>query len=136
MGKTMALYRKVKGSRNTDIVALSVVEPHGYIASFGVHPQYRKRGLGHFMLRCTVQCMVDLIMPWSSLHVAKGNRTALNLYKAAGFKICGELEDAYTDDAHGHDAWFMEKTLSMNKNKKYINLKHMDEMSWGCIFRI
>jgi len=78
----------------------------GYIATFGVHPNFRRKGLGRTLLsliidvlKAEAKCDVDV-----ELHVKSDNQPAIQLYVSEGFKVMETLKDHYFFDERHHDA--------------------------------
>ena len=77
----------------------------GWIASIGVHPDVRRRGLARRLLRA---CEVSLGTPRIRLTLRASNTAALQLYQSSGYIDAGRWSRYYRD---GEDAILMEKTL-------------------------
>ncbi|UCF59880.1 MAG: GNAT family N-acetyltransferase [Anaerolineaceae bacterium] len=75
----------------------------GWIASIGVHPDYRRRGIGRTLL---VACEDLLGMPRVRLSLRGSNDAALRLYQQAGYVRIDTWKRYYRD---GEDAIIMEK---------------------------
>eukprot|EP01105_Mastigella_eilhardi_P009287 TRINITY_DN219_c0_g1_i1.p1 TRINITY_DN219_c0_g1~~TRINITY_DN219_c0_g1_i1.p1 ORF type:complete len:247 (-),score=93.80 TRINITY_DN219_c0_g1_i1:1284-2024(-) len=80
--------------------------PHGHITSIAVLRSYRKLGVATKLLRQSHQCMQDSFgAHYVSLHVRRGNRAALSLYRdTLGYKVYGVEARYYAD---GEDAFAM-----------------------------
>lgn len=76
-----------------------------WIATIGVLPEYRSRGVGRALLEA---CERSLDMPRVKLNVRASNRAAIHLYEESGYQRAG-LWKAYYQD--GEDALVMEKRL-------------------------
>jgi ribosomal protein S18 acetylase RimI-like enzyme len=75
----------------------------GWIASIGVHPNYRRRGIGRNLLEV---CEDLLAMPRIRLSLRPSNDAALRLYQQAGYVRIDTWTRYYRD---GEDAIVMEK---------------------------
>ena len=76
-----------------------------WIATIGVLPEYRGRGIGSALLEATEQQLqVDSIR----LNVRVSNHPAIRLYKSFGYQQVGRWPQYYSD---GEDALIMEKEL-------------------------
>lgn len=80
-------------------------ERQAWIATIGVLPEQRGRGIGRQLLRA---CEGRLSMPRVRLNVRASNRVAIKLYQDEGYLQAG-LWPAYYQD--GEDALLMEKQL-------------------------
>lgn len=84
-------------------VWLMVDEAH--ITTFGVHPDWRRQGVGRRMLLRLFDLSVELRAARMTLEVRVGNLGAQALYDRFGFVIAGTRTRYYTDD--GEDAFVM-----------------------------
>ena len=76
-----------------------------WIATIGVLPEYRGRGIGSALLEaCEQQLQVDSIR----LNVRLSNHPAIRLYKSFAYQQVGRWPHYYSD---GEDALIMEKEL-------------------------
>lgn len=77
-----------------------------WIATIGVLPEYRGRGIGRALLQA---CEQRLTTPHVRLNVRISNQAAIQLYQTSGYQR-GGIWPAYYQD--GEDALIMEKELS------------------------
>jgi ribosomal protein S18 acetylase RimI-like enzyme len=75
----------------------------GWVATIGVLPEYRGRGIGTALL---VACEQALNTPNVRLCVRASNETAIRLYRQTGYEQVGRWTRYYND---GEDAVVMEK---------------------------
>ena len=79
-----------------------------WIATIGVLPEYRGKGIGTVLLEaCEQELQVDAIR----LNVRLSNHTAIRLYKSLRYQPVGRWPHYYSD---GEDALIMEKELGPN----------------------
>lgn len=78
----------------------------GWVASIGVHPSYRRRGVGRRLLDA---CERNLGTQRIRLSLRRSNEQALALYRQVGYSQVGVWPDYYRD---GEDALVMERLLS------------------------
>ncbi len=76
-----------------------------WIATIGVLPEYRGRGIGRQLLEA---CEAQIHEPTVRLCVRAANQTAIQLYLSSGYQRAGLWPDYYQD---GEDALVMEKKL-------------------------
>jgi ribosomal-protein-alanine N-acetyltransferase len=84
-------------------VWLMVDEAH--ITTFGVHPDYRRQGVGRRLLLRLVDLAIELRAARLTLEVRVSNTAAQALYRRFGFVVGGTRPRYYTDD--GEDAFVM-----------------------------
>jgi ribosomal-protein-alanine N-acetyltransferase len=84
-------------------VWLMVDEAH--ITTFGVHPDWRRRGVGRRLLLRLAELALELGAARMTLEVRVGNEVAQALYRSFGFAVAGRRPRYYTDD--GEDAYIM-----------------------------
>jgi ribosomal-protein-alanine N-acetyltransferase len=84
-------------------VWLMVDEAH--ITTFGVHPDWRRQGIGRQLLLAVVETGTALGARRLTLEVRAGNGVAQSLYRSFGFEAVGRRRAYYTDD--GEDAIVM-----------------------------
>jgi ribosomal-protein-alanine N-acetyltransferase len=86
---------------------LRPAERLAWIATIGVLPEYRGRGIGRALLQA---CEERLVVPRVRLNVRLSNRVAIQLYETSGYQRAGLWPTYYQD---GEDALIMEKELSV-----------------------
>jgi ribosomal-protein-alanine N-acetyltransferase len=77
-----------------------------WIATIGVDPRYRRRGIGRALLRA---CEGRFRLPLIKLTVRASNRAALGLYEMEGYQTSDVWERYYRG---GEDAVVMHKEIS------------------------
>jgi ribosomal-protein-alanine N-acetyltransferase len=78
-------------------------ENMAWVATIGVLPEYRGRGIGRALLEA---CEARLPTAAVRLNVRISNRVAIDLYRSAGYSEVGSWPAYYQD---GEDAMVMEK---------------------------
>jgi ribosomal protein S18 acetylase RimI-like enzyme len=69
-----------------------------YVASVGVHPDFRKRGYGEALMRHAIDdAASDPLTESVDLHVRAGNEPAIALYEKLGFGVV-KVEEGYYED--------------------------------------
>ena len=89
----------------TGYAGLWVVIDEGHITTFGVHPDWRRRGIGKRMLLHLAELTTRLGGQRMTLEVRASNEPAKALYAQFGFAAAGVRRSYYTDD--GEDAIVM-----------------------------
>jgi len=80
-------------------------EGWGWIATIGVDPSYRRRGIGLALLH---SCEAKLGVPNARLTVRASNMNAITMYQKDGYRTIDIWKGYYND---GEDAQLMEKSL-------------------------
>lgn len=75
---------------------LMVDEAH--ITTIAMHPDFRRRGLGEFMLVNLIDIAYDINARWVTLEVRVSNYAAQNLYRKYGFREAGLRHRYYSDN--------------------------------------
>ena len=115
------------------IIAFATYSLNGYISTFGVHTDYRRMGIGKYLLKCTLKSMIDDQCYITTLHCAQKNIAAVNLYKSVGYEIMAELQDFYwDDDQYGADAYWMKMSLPKNESNYEVS-SDLNATDWNCV---
>ena len=77
-----------------------------WIATFAVHPEYRKSGIGSALLE---NCESQINLPWIRLSVRQSNQSAIQLYQKHSYQQV-DIWRAYYKG--GDDALIFEKNLN------------------------
>ena len=77
----------------------------GWIATIGVHPEYRRKGIGK---RLMVKCEQGLDVPRIRLTLRPSNAPARTLYESMGYREVDRWKRYYRG---GEDGLVMEKSL-------------------------
>lgn len=76
-----------------------------HITTFGVHPGWRRQGVGRRLLLRLVELALEIGAQRMTLEVRISNAAAQSLYAGFGFTVTGQRRAYYTDD--GEDAYVM-----------------------------
>jgi ribosomal-protein-alanine N-acetyltransferase len=100
-------YKAVTDDQTVGFIATDVrpAEHMAWIATIGVLPQYRQRGIGTALLQVSEQ---NVPSPRLRLNVRVSNDAAIRLYKGLGYQQVGMWPHYYQD---GEDALILEKKL-------------------------
>jgi ribosomal-protein-alanine N-acetyltransferase len=110
------------GVRVVGFAGLWLMVDEGHITTFGVHPDWRRQGVGARLLLRLVDIALELRATRMTLEVRVGNHPAQELYRRFGFAIAGTRVRYYTDD--GEDAFVMTTpTLSEPGMREIIGLE-------------
>ncbi|MBI3949207.1 MAG: ribosomal protein S18-alanine N-acetyltransferase [Acidobacteria bacterium] len=107
--------RKVELMDGTMIgFAVGMIEPGavGHVISVGVAPEWRRRGVGKFLMEDIERGFAKRDATICRLEVRTDNRVAQQLYLKLGYTITQQLPNYY---ANGDDALVMVKTLPQRR---------------------
>lgn len=107
----------------------SIVE-EAHITLLGIHPDYRRQGLGEFLLCNLLKDALERQLKWATLEVKTNNSVAISLYEKFGFKIVGKRqryyqktgEDAFVLWYKGLDKLEFQQNLSHRQQKNRLRL--------------
>lgn len=91
-----------------------------HIATFAIHPDWRGRGLGKYLLLVALEKAIAAGARTITLEVRVSNRVAQKLYSDVGFQRVGLYRGYYRD---GEDAWTM--ALGPLRDEEIARLREM-----------
>ena len=100
---------------------LMVDEAH--ITTIAMHPDYRRRGLGEFMLVNLIDIAYTIGAKWVTLEVRVSNYTAQNLYRKYGFREAGLRHRYYSDNQEDALIMWTDEINSPSYKQKFQELK-------------
>lgn len=86
-------------------IIIYAISFEAHIANFAIHPFFRRKGIGEFLLMKTIDELKKEHIKEFYLEVREGNIAAINLYKKIGFEVIGKRKGYYRDT--GEDALIM-----------------------------
>ena len=100
---------------------LMVDEAH--ITTIAMHPDYRRRGLGEFMLVGLIDIAYSIRAKWVTLEVRVSNYSAQNLYRKYGFREAGLRHRYYSDNQEDALIMWTDEINSPVYKQKFQDLK-------------
>jgi ribosomal-protein-alanine N-acetyltransferase len=97
-------FESAKGSAIVGYVGFRRQDGEGHITTIAVHPDFRRRGLGEFLLLAALDKMLTLGVDRVTLEMRPSNDVAYQLYRKYGFAVERRQAGYYRD---GEDAWVM-----------------------------
>jgi ribosomal-protein-alanine N-acetyltransferase len=94
-----------EGERVVAFAGVWLMVDEAHITTFGVHPEWRRQGIGRRLLLRLLELALELGARRMTLEVRTGNLAAQALYRSFGFTVTGRRRAYYTDD--GEDAFVM-----------------------------
>ena len=105
-GNRLARYVVARaGDRLVGFAGVWLMVDEAHITTFGVHPDWRRQGIGRQLLLALVDLSTEIGARRMTLEVRVSNTPAQALYRAFGFDVAGRRPHYYTDD--GEDALVM-----------------------------
>jgi [ribosomal protein S18]-alanine N-acetyltransferase len=105
-GNRLARYLVARaGDRVVGFAGLWTMVDDAHITTFGVHPDWRRQGIGRQLLLNLVEVAIAIGARRMTLEVRPSNEAAQALYRGFGFEVAGRRPGYYTDD--GEDALIM-----------------------------
>jgi len=100
---------------------LMVDEAH--ITTIAMHPHFRRKGLGEFLLVSMIDIAYSIGAKWVSLEVRVSNYTAQNLYRKYGFHEAGLRHRYYSDNQEDALIMWTDEISSLSYKQKFYALK-------------
>jgi ribosomal-protein-alanine N-acetyltransferase len=100
---------------------LMVDEAH--ITTIAMHPDYRRLGLGEFMLASLIDIAYEIGAKWVTLEVRVSNYAAQNLYRKYGFHEAGLRHRYYSDNQEDALIMWTDEINSPSYKRKFSELK-------------
>lgn len=100
---------------------LMVDEAH--VTTIAMHPDYRGRGLGEFMLVSLIDIAYNIGAKWVTLEVRVSNHSAQNLYRKYGFREAGVRHRYYSDNQEDALIMWTDEINSPAYKQKFVELR-------------
>ncbi len=97
-GRTTATTAAPNQSSIIGFAGLWLMVDEAHITTIAMHPDYRRKGLGEFMLVSLIDIAYNIGANWVTLEVRVSNYTAQNLYRKYGFHEKGLRQKYYSDN--------------------------------------
>ena len=105
-GNRLARYLVARaGERVVGFAGIWTMVDDAHITTFGVHPEWRRQGIGRQLLLNLAELSVAIGARRMTLEVRASNLAAQALYRSFDFDVVGRRAGYYTDD--GEDALIM-----------------------------
>lgn len=100
---------------------LMVDEAH--VTTIAMHPGFRRRGLGEFMLASLIDIAYEIGARWVTLEVRVTNYNAQNLYRKYGFREAGLRHRYYSDNQEDALIMWTDEINSPGYTQRFQDLK-------------
>ena len=94
-----------------------------HITTIAMHPDFRRRGLGEFMLVSLIDIAYSINARWVTLEVRVSNHHAQNLYRKYGFREAGLRHRYYSDNQEDALIMWTDEIKSLTYTQKFQELK-------------
>ncbi|HLE59532.1 MAG TPA: ribosomal protein S18-alanine N-acetyltransferase [Candidatus Limnocylindria bacterium] len=99
-GNRLARYLVARsGDRLVGFGGIWLMVDEAHITTFGVHPDWRRRGIGRDLLLALLELSLELGATRMTLEVRASNAPAQALYRSFGFRAAGRRLAYYADNA-------------------------------------
>ena len=100
---------------------LMVDEAH--VTTIAMHPDFRRRGLGEYMLTSLIDIAYEIGAKWVTLEVRVTNYNAQNLYRKYGFREAGVRHRYYSDNQEDALIMWTDEINSPTYRERFQDLK-------------
>ena len=100
---------------------LMVDEAH--ITTIAMHPDYRRLGLGEYMLVSLIDIAYSIGAKWVTLEVRVSNHSAQNLYRKYGFREAGLRRRYYSDNQEDALIMWTDEISSISYKQHFQEMK-------------
>ena len=77
--------------------SLWAIGEEAHIITLGVHPEWRRRGIGRSLVTSLLKAAIAQQLNWATLEVRASNRGAIALYESLGFEQLGRRKRYYSN---------------------------------------
>lgn len=97
------------GVKLAGYIIIWIFKDEAHIANLAIHPEYRKKGYGEYILKWSLEFARNRQAATVTLEVNENNLAARNLYEKFGFRMVGKREKYYENK---DDALILTKTIA------------------------
>ncbi len=97
-GRTTATVSSPALAAIVGFAGLWLMVDEAHVTTIAMHPNFRRRGLGEYMLASLIEIAYDIGAKWVTLEVRVTNYNAQNLYRKYGFREAGLRHRYYSDN--------------------------------------
>ncbi len=101
---------------------LMVDEAH--VTTIAMHPNFRRHGLGEYMLASLIEIAYEIGAKWVTLEVRVTNYNAQNLYRKYGFREAGLRHRYYSDNQEDALIMWTDEINSVAYRERFQELKN------------
>jgi ribosomal-protein-alanine N-acetyltransferase len=94
-----------------------------HVTTIAMHPDFRRRGLGEYMLASLIEIAYDIGAKWVTLEVRVTNSNAQNLYRKYGFREVGLCHRYYSDNQEDALIMWTDEINSPANKQRFQELK-------------
>lgn len=97
-GRTTATVSSPDLASVVGFAGLWLMVDEAHVTTIAMHPNFRRRGLGEYMLASLIDIAYEIGAKWVTLEVRVTNYNAQNLYRKYGFREAGLRHRYYSDN--------------------------------------
>jgi [ribosomal protein S18]-alanine N-acetyltransferase len=97
-GRTTATASSPELASIVGFAGLWLMVDEAHVTTIAMHPGFRRRGLGEYMLSSLIDIAYEIGAKWVTLEVRVTNYNAQNLYRKYGFREAGLRHRYYSDN--------------------------------------
>ncbi len=97
-GRTTATVASPDLASIVGFAGLWLMVDEAHVTTIAMHPDFRRRGLGEYMLASLIDIAYEIGAKWVTLEVRVTNYNAQNLYRKYGFREAGLRHRYYSDN--------------------------------------
>ena len=122
-GRTSATATAPELSSIIGFAGLWLMVDEAHITTIAMHPDFRRKGLGEFMLVNLIDIAYNIGANWVTLEVRVSNYTAQNLYRKYGFREKGLRQKYYSDNQEDALIMWTDEINSSGYKQQFQRLK-------------
>ena len=122
-GRTTATVSSPDLTAIVGFAGLWLMVDEAHVTTIAMHPSFRRRGLGEYMLASLIEIAYDIGAKWVTLEVRVTNYNAQNLYRKYGFREAGLRHRYYSDNQEDALIMWTDEIQSPAYKQRFQDLK-------------
>lgn len=124
-GRTTAAVSSPDLASIVGFAGLWLMVDEAHVTTIAMHPDFRRRGLGEYMLASLIDIAYEIGAKWVTLEVRVTNYNAQNLYRKYGFREAGLRHRYYSDNQEDALIMWTDEIHSPAYRERFLELKHV-----------
>lgn len=122
-GRTTSAVSSPDLSSIVGFAGLWLMVDEAHVTTIAMHPNFRRRGLGEYMLASLIDIAYEIGAKWVTLEVRVTNYNAQNLYRKYGFREAGLRHRYYSDNQEDALIMWTDEIHSPAYKERFLALK-------------